>query len=191
MSETLVVHVNRKCPQSVEIDAEVFEATGPFAVAVRNHGRPIHVHLNLDDALSTVARLRTPNHYVDGDSTTEIPVSVEDSRRSVSGKLKVSTGYGARTAYVDVELVDPVATDEGVRVDETLSKPQPRSSEPDDGPLGGVGPLARNAPVVALGGFALLLAVVVASTVGGGTAFLGALAVLAGVAVAAYLLAVR
>lgn len=190
MSETLVVHVNRDRPQAIETDAGQFEATGSFAVAVQNHGRPVHVHLHLDDALSSVAHLETGNHYVDGDSVTEIPVTVEGSRRPISGRLKLVTGYGARTEYVDVELVDAETTDEHVRVDETLSKPRARP-ESDDGPLAGDDPVVRNGPIAALGGFALLLAVGVASTVGGGTALVGALAVLVGVGVAAYLLVAR
>lgn len=185
MSETLVVHVNRERPQAIEVEADRFEATGSFALALRNHGRPIHVYAHLDDALSSVARLETGNHFVEGDSTVETPVTVEGSRRPVSGKLKIVTGYGAKTKYVDVELVDAETTEERVQVDETLSKPQARSPEPTDGPL------TQNGPIAALGGFALLLAVGVASMANSATAVVGTLAVLLGVASAGYLLAVR
>lgn len=190
MSEILTVHVNHDRPQAIEAETDTFRTDGRFVVALENHGRPVHVHLHLDDALSTVASLETGNHYVDGNSVTEIPVAVEGSRRPVSGKLKVVTGYGARTEYVDVELIEPEEADEHVRIDETLARPKRESGEPDAGPLG-TSPVGRNVAIAALGGFALLLAVAVASVTASGTVLVGSFAVLVGVGVAAYLVARR
>lgn len=189
MSDILTVHVNRARPQAIEAETDTFRTDGRFVVAIENHGRPVHVHLHLDDALSTVASLETGNHYVDGNSVTEIPVAVEGSRRPVSGKLKVVTGYGARTEYVNVELTEPEESDERVPVDETLARPR-GPEKPDVGPLGS-GPFGRNLAIAALGGFALLLAVAVASVTASGTVLVGSFAVLVGVGVAAYLVARR
>lgn len=191
MSETLVVHVNRESPQTIDAGTGSIESIGSFTIALRNHGRPIHVHVHLDDTLSTVAHLETGNHYVDGDSTTEVPVIVDGDRRPVSGKLKIVTGYGSQTEYVDVDLFEPEATDRHVQVDETLSKPRARPSDSDQGALDGDSPLVQNGPIAALGGFALLLAVGVASMTGSTIVLVGVLAVLLGVGVAAFLLLVR
>lgn len=191
MSDTLVVHVNRESPQSIDVESGTFEATGSFAITIRNHGRPVHVHVHLDDELSSIARLETGNHYVDGDSTARVPVSVEGSRRPVSGKIKIVTGYGAQTAYLDVELIEPEASERHVEVDESLSKPQVQPTDAGSGPLGGENPLVRNGPLAALGGFSLLLAIGVASMTNGGIVLVGVFAVLLGVAVAIFLLVGR
>lgn len=187
MSDTLVVHVNRDRLHAVEVETSFFRATGSFAVVLENHGPSTHVHIHLDDELSRAASLEANNRYVDAESTTEVPVKVDDGRRPSSGKLKLVTGYGAHTTYVDVELVEPEETDRYVRVDETLAKPKPKPRKPDSDLLDG-GTLVQNGIIAALGGFALLLAVGVASITRSDAVLVGTFAVLVGVGLAALLL---
>lgn len=181
MSDSLVVHLNRDRPHEVELETEAVQTTDSFVIALTNHGAATHVHLHLDDALSSVATLEAGNHFVDSEETAEIFVEVTGSKRPLSGKLKIVTGYGSETAYADVELVEPEKTERYVQVDETLGKPRP--IEVEDASLFEKS-VVRNGLVAAFGGFAILLAAFVAAMAGSIVVMLGALAVLVGVGIA-------
>ena len=107
MTDTLGVDVNDSGLHTLEV-ADTFEADGPFAVELRNHGEATHVHLNLDDHLSEVARLDATNHYVEGDESRRIEIEVRNPdawpQDLVRGKLKVVVAHGQETHYVDVTL---------------------------------------------------------------------------------------
>jgi hypothetical protein len=114
-----------------EIDAPpTFVATDSFTVDLRNRGEAAHVHLHLDDDLSRVARLSTNNHYVEAETTRPVEVTVRPVTEPTTGKLKVVTGYGNETEYVEVTVEPPTEEKQPVQVDERLSKPQRPEPEP-------------------------------------------------------------
>lgn len=92
------------------------EATvqGPFHVVLHNAGGPVHVHLHLDDDLSTVARIDEANHYVEGGETSRIPIGIVPDRAPAGGALEIVTGYGAERTTVEVTVAEPDAADAGV-----------------------------------------------------------------------------
>jgi hypothetical protein len=174
----LAVHVNRDGLHSLDVPAS-FETGGSFDVRLVNHGEAVHVHLHLDDALAAQGVIDANNHYVKGDSERLVRVDVAEDARGL-GKLKVATSYGTETRYVDVDLVEPEDSDGSVQVDESLSKPRP-SPEPEGG-------LVEDSrlPVVALGGFAILVAIGAVLVVEETAIAVAALGVIAAVAVAVY-----
>jgi hypothetical protein len=179
VSDSFTVHLNREGPQSIAAP-QAFEATGEFSVYLRNHGTPLHAHVSLDDTLAKVARVVTPNRYVEEGATRRVRIEVEGGNRPIEGRLQVVTGYGAETAYVSVTLRDPETVEPDVAVDEELGRP---TAAPD---RSGADPER-----LMLGGFlvvALLLAVITALLVEELLVTIGVLVVLAGVVVAGYLL---
>ncbi|RBI60939.1 hypothetical protein DMJ13_14450 [halophilic archaeon] len=182
MSETLPIDLNRDGLHDVDVPAS-FEADGSFAVALENHGAPVHVHLRLDDELGEVAELEASNHYVEEGSTRSVGVELHGGLPA-SGRLKVVTGYGAESAYVDVNVVEPDERSDAIPVDDDLTTPRRPTTERDDDP----GELRRNLPLVALGVAALALAATAGLLVDGLAALFGTLVVLVGVGVAAYFL---
>lgn len=193
MPDTLPVHVNREELHGVEVP-NTFETTGSFAIELDNHGEPLHVHLHLDDALSDVATLEANNHYVEAESTRLVQVDVRGPA-SVRGKLKVVSAYGATTRYVDVVISKPDEQEGSVRVDESLNKPRPKGptggGPTGGGPADGSSSMLSDRPdigVLALGGVALVAATYAAVVLQNTAVVLGALAVLAGVLVAVYML---
>lgn len=129
MPDTLSVDLNRRSVHSIEVP-EHFETSDSFTIELTNHGEATHVHLNLDDELSRAIALADGNHFIEAGRTRPIEASVDQRSRPVSGRLKVVTGYGAETAYVDVSLIPPVETAEKspVEVDERLARPKPREN---------------------------------------------------------------
>ena len=126
---TLSVELNGDAVHSIRAP-DRFETTGPFAVALENEGRSTHVHLHFDDDLDRVVSLAETNHFVDDEATKHVHVSVADATEPVRGKLKIVTGYGSETRYVDVRVdppEDPVP--EEVAVDEAFTKPPERPPE--------------------------------------------------------------
>ncbi|WP_135822572.1 DUF7524 family protein [Halostella litorea] len=201
MPPTLAVHVSDDGLHSVRAEPPSFEAAGAFDVELVNHGRAVHVHLNLVEGLERGAELEATNHFVDTDAIRQVGVDVVDDALPASGKLKVVTGYGAETTYVDVTVTEPpdaprtgtgeLGSEGSVAVDETLAEPSP-VEQPDDPGASSV-PTAlsarENAPVAALAGVAVLVAAAAATLVDGVVAALGVAIVLAGVAAAGVLLA--
>ena len=183
MPDELPIHISREELHAVEAPAG-FETDGSFDVRLVNHGNSLHVHLHLDDRLSTVAGMEATNHYVESDSERVVRVEVTgDREEDVFGKLKVVSAYGAQTRWVDVDVVVPREHDREVQVDESLGKPSP-----DPNPETAV---FRDRPELLVGAFGLLaVAVAGVSVVASGSlmVMLGALAVFGGVAVAALLL---
>lgn len=123
--DTLSVHLNRQERHSLEVPPS-FEAGDSFVIAVTNHGDAGRIHIHLADGLADIASIEDTNFYVPASGTTEIPVSVHEND-DVVGKLKLASGYGAVTRWVDVVLT--AQDDEGVVIDEELAKPQPEADE--------------------------------------------------------------
>lgn len=187
MADDLPVHVNRQDIHSLEVPAS-FETDGSFDVRLINHGESLHLHVHLDDALSEIAAIEATNHYVEGESQRALRVHVNEEALTttpVRGKLKVASGYGAETRWIDVELAEAEEEDESVRVDESLSKPQPRE-EPSGS--AGTGLERPELPVLGLGLLAVVVAIVAAVVIDNVVVLVGALAVVAGVLVALYFL---
>jgi hypothetical protein len=185
VTNPLAVGVNHEGLHTLTVPSE-FKTAGPFVVELRNHGEAAHVHLNLDDHLSRIARLEATNHYLESDERRLIDVETRSASAwpadTVRGKLKVVVGHGQETRYVDVTL-DRSAAENEVRVDPDLATPP---SEDDDG----TPPLVQLLPVVVLGSVAVLLAVGAPFAGGSFALVLGGLAFVSAVlcAVAAYVL---
>ena len=172
MPDTLPVHLNRESLHSLEVPTGI-ETDGSFEVLLVNHGEAVHVHVHLDDALSRLASIDANNHYVRAESERPVNVTVRGEGEG-RGKIKVVTGYGATTRYVDVDLVEPTEPDQPVEVDESLAKPQPAETETSER----TSLVERvDSPVLALAGLALLLAVAVALLVSSPVVQVGAVVV--------------
>jgi hypothetical protein len=167
----LTVHVNREGLHSLWVP-DSYVASNSFEVVIVNHGGSTHVHLHLDDALSTRATIEAPNHHVAGGKSRRVQVTWTRGG-ATRGNLKVVTSYGATTRLVDVALTEPVATDGPVEVDEQLSNPQPRT---EDKSPADVGPVPIR-PVLAASGTAVGLAVGGAAVFGSAVAVIAALAI--------------
>lgn len=191
MPDSLPVHLNHDRLHDVDTVAS-FEATESFPILLQNGDAPVHVHLHLDDALSQVASIPANNHFVDADATRQVTVEIEDGPRPVEGRLKVVTGHGAETDYVVVSVVEPEEREDAVDVDETFADPPTREEPGDDessGYDGVTASLAADGPVVALGLFAIAVAVGSATLSDSGAVLVGALVVIGSVGTAGYLLA--
>lgn len=173
MTDSLAVAVNRDGLHTLAVPTQ-FEANGPFAVELHNHGEAAHVHLNLDDRLSAVARLRATNHYVESGESRRIEVETHDPsawpEEPIRGKLKVVVGHGQETHHVNVTL-DPTQP-EGVRVDPDLATPKADSGTETP-------PVLRLLPVVVLGSVAVLLAAAAVFAGNGIDTIVGGLAIVA------------
>ncbi|AUG47660.1 hypothetical protein BVU17_09085 [Haloarcula taiwanensis] len=152
MPDSLPVHLNRTDIHSLEVPNE-FDATGSFDVRLVNHGEALHVHLHLDDSLSSVASLDATNHHVRAETDRLVRVTV-DGDGPVRGKLKVVTGYGAETRYIDIYIPEGGTENEPVIVDDELSKPQPKPAAES---ASGLEDLSAG-PILAAGGFTVLIA---------------------------------
>ena len=127
---TLDVELNGEAVHDIDAP-DSFVTDGPFPVVLENSGRSTHVHLHFDDELDRVAALDEGNHFVADEATRHVHVSTTDVAEPVRGKLKIVTGYGSNTSYVDVRVdPSPETPDESVAVDEKLSAPPERSPEP-------------------------------------------------------------
>ncbi|SFR46122.1 MULTISPECIES: DUF7524 family protein [Halorubrum] len=126
---TLDVELNGEAVHDIDAP-DSFVTDGPFPVVLDNSGRSTHVHLHFDDDLDRVARVEEGNHFVADEATRRVHVSTADVDEPVRGKLKVVTGYGSNTRYVDVRIdPSPESSNESVAVDETLSAPPERAPE--------------------------------------------------------------
>lgn len=184
MPETLSVHLNRDEPREVAPETATLETDRSFVLEFVNHGGPIHVHLQLDDALARVVRLPAAHVYVDGDATRRVDVSLVENHDPAKGYVELTTGYGAERARVNVTVTNR-RKDGGpeVAVDESLAEKQP-----SDASEAGGSPVAAAKPV-ALGTVAVVLAALLALSVSDSLAiFVGVLALLGGVGAAAYVL---
>lgn len=149
----LSVHLNRGRHRAIEAPAS-FVADGPFDVAIENHGDGSHVHVQLDEALSGVARLRDGSKYVGSSATGHVRIDTRQVEEPVTGELTISVGYGAQTETVEVRVEPSRAAGYGIDVDERLAEPQ---TDPSIWP-----PDAETVALLALAGVALLAAAAVA-----------------------------
>ena len=163
-----------------------FETSEPFDVVLDNDGEAVHVHLNLDETLSTVADIRATNHYVEPNGSRPVGVGINPRTTAVTGRLKIATGYGAEVAYTTVTIQPPEEDPKRVTVDESLAKPQREPpAEPTTAERIGAALAESGAGLlIAFGLIAVLLAVVIAATLESGVVIAGALVVLLGVVVA-------
>jgi len=185
--DTLAADVNRTGIQTLSVP-DAFETDGSFTVELRNHGEATHVHLHLDDALSSIAELGAGNHYVQADATRPVRVSVlqEDREETVRGKLKVVTAYGAETHWVDVTVTP--SKKQPVDVDPELSKPQVRDGgKTDTGLTLDRSSLLAALPAVVLSVVAIVFALAAVLTPGGTDLVLAGLAVVAAALTAGYI----
>ncbi|WP_416839320.1 hypothetical protein [Haloferax sp. DFSO52] len=183
---SLTVTLNADRPHDLSVNPS-FSTTDSFAVEFDNRGQAVHVHLNIDDELSRVASLPTGNHFVDSGETKLVMVPVRPDSKPVTGKLKIVSGYGSETAYVDVTVNPGNGGKPPVEIDEEFSKPPQRAPEP--GAVGKMEQLLPRldsgiVPLLVLSGIALVLAVAVASVFQSFAITLGAGAVVGGVFVA-------
>ncbi|WP_101296691.1 DUF7524 family protein [Halegenticoccus soli] len=189
MPDSLTVDVNRNRLHQIGV-AERFSSAESFVVDLVNHGESVHVHLHLDDALSRVASLEGGNHYVERGSTRQVRIDADPVREPVTGKLKLVTGYGAETVYVEVTIAPPAREKEPVDVDETLSRPPRRDPGPE--PLGErlreTLPETGTLSIVGFGLLAVVLALGVGSLVNSSAVLLGVGVVIGGVLAALLLL---
>lgn len=152
----LTVHLNRGRPRGIDAPAS-FVADGAFDVAIENHGEGSHVHVQLDEALSGVARVRDGSEFVGSGATGHVRIDTRQVEEPVSGELTISVGYGAEEAVVEVRVEPSRAAGYGIDVDERLAEPQ---SEPSAWP-----PDAETVALLALAGVALLAAATVAVSI--------------------------
>jgi hypothetical protein len=127
---TLAVELNGDAVHSIRAP-DRFTTTGHFSIAFENLGRSTHVHLHFDDELDRVCSIGETNHFVDDESTRRVHVTADEVDDPVTGKLKIVTGYGSNTRYVDVRLEPPpdAGADE-IAIDERFTKPPERPPDP-------------------------------------------------------------
>lgn len=189
MSRALSVDLNRDRLHDIAV-TEAYTTDETFLIELVNHGEAVHIHIHLDDTLSQVARLETGNHYVAKNRSQTVPIEIDAPSAPVTGKLKIVTGYGAETAYVDVTVEPFVEEESTVQIDEELGKP---NREPQDQPPSFEEQLARwvsqsgTLPVVAVGGIAILLALAIGLIVDSAIVFIGVGVVIGGVLAAVML----
>ena len=182
MPATLEVDLNADEPYAVEVAEPAFRAEGSFEILLHNHGTALHVHLHLDDDLSRAARLGAANHFVEPEEIARARVRVDESRLPTEGRLKIVTGYGARTKYVTVKLEQPHEVESRVRVAERLARPRPRPA--NRGPV-----VSREyLPLAALIIVALVVAAVAVLLIDDPVVLLGVVAVLVGIGFAVTIL---
>lgn len=188
MPDQLVVHLNREGVYEIEPASESFETDRSFEVVLYNHGQAVHVHLRLDETLSSVAAVEESNHFVDTESTEVVAVQAASGRSTVEGALEIVTGYGSGTELVDVRIEEPHDPSEPtVAVDESLARPRPEEEEISIETVAET--LLRDERPVVIGIVlvALVLAAVALAVAPSLPVVLGVLTVFLGVGIAAYL----
>lgn len=151
----LSIHLNRERQREIDAPAS-FVADGAFDVALENHGDGAHVHVQLDEGLSRVARIRDGSTYVGSDATAHVGVDTGDVEEPVSGELTLSLGYGTQTETVSLTIEPARSEGYGIDVDERLGSPQIEEQGPPD---------TETVLLLGLAGVALLVAVGVAVSV--------------------------
>ncbi|QZP38679.1 DUF7524 family protein [Halobaculum magnesiiphilum] len=150
-SEAAILGVTLNRDRLNEVTApESFAADGEFAVALRNEGEPVHVHLRFDGPLAAVASVAPPNHYVDEEATRTVRVTVAPVDEAVTGTLEVVVGHGAEATTVPVRVSpsatasgdDPAAGDEPAPGDDPASEESSEAPAPSDADP----PAAESAP---------------------------------------------
>ena len=189
MPDQLVVHLNREGVYEIEPASGSFETDRSFEIVLYNHGQAVHVHLRLDETLSSVAAVEESNHFVDTESTEVVQVHLADGHSAVEGALEIVTGYGSGTELVDVRIDEPRDPSEPtVAVDESLARPQPEEEEISVETVAET--LLRDERPIVIGIVlvALVLAAVALAVAPSLPVVLGVLTVFVGVGIAAYLI---
>ena len=192
-SPEVTVNVNRRSATALEPERTALETSDSFRLSLQGHESPAHVHCRLDGDLEQIASLDGANYYVEPDGVTVVPIAVDADAidRPVDGRLEVLTGYGSESVTIDVTVV-PGPPD--VNVDESLaeparSEPEPTALERVIGRAAAVSGLdSGTIAVLALGVIALGIGALTAASIGGPVAAAGLTIVVAGVAVALFLL---
>ena len=186
MPERLSVHLNRDNPRDLQPETASLETDRSFVLIFENHGGPIHVHLRLNDALRAIAKPAATQIYVDEGQTRGVEISIPLEHPPTKGYVELSTGYGAEQARVNVTITEK-RKDGGpdVAVDESLSeKPELDDEEEDSVALADIAlPTAAALTVV------VVAAALTVSISDSAAMLIGALALLGGIGVAAYMLA--
>lgn len=151
----LSVHLNRDRPREIDAPAS-FVADGSFDVALENHGGGSHAHVQLDGALSGVARVSDGSTYVGRGGTGHVRVDTRTVDEPTTGTLTISMGYGAEEATVDLRIEPSRESGYGLEVDEDLATPQVEREERVD---------AETVGLLLLAAVALLAATAVAISI--------------------------
>lgn len=184
-SDVLSVRIDRA--ESTAIDApDSLTVTGDFTIELTNAGEPVHAHLTCDDDLAPCLRVETGNHFIDREETHELPVEVISEDRPLRGRLRISVGYGAETAFVTLTVVESPEP-ETVRVDDSLAEPRGASDGDATGGARGIDPITVAA--IALASAAVLGTIVLVGLVT--DLFIGVLLAAVVLAVAAAMYVVR
>jgi hypothetical protein len=160
-----------------------FETDGPFEIQLHNHGEAIHAHLNLDEELSAAANLAESNHYVEPYSSRSVEIDTRRISSSVTGRLKIVTGYGNESTYTEVTVSPPGTVTDRVDVDERLAKPQrnePTASTPRQ-QLAAMVSDDLSPRVAATGTLGICVVLVIAALAQNTAVFVASLVVIAGV----------
>ena len=189
----VTVHVNRRSTTALEAERTALETADSFRLSLQGHESPAHVHCRLDGDLERIASLGGANYYVEAGGVTGVPIAVDTDviDRPVDGRLEVLTGYGSESVAIDITVVPgPPAVD----TDESLahparSEPEPTALERAVGRATAVSGLdSGTIAVLAFGVVALGIGALTAASIGGPVATAGLAIVVAGVAVALFLL---
>ncbi len=185
MSDRLRIHIGRDAPDAVEVEPRDLTVTDSFQVEVHNHTHPQHVHLAPVDDFGRFASVEAPNHYLDADDLRVLTVDLDEDRpETFHGKLRLVTGYGTETTYIDVSIEQPVEAEESVIVDERLAEPAAPDSEGSELLEIGDG----SWPVLVLAAMALLIAVGAILLASDASILIGVLAVALGVGIALFVI---
>jgi hypothetical protein len=190
VSDTLPVAINRDRLHSVEAP-ESFVTPDSFAIELENHGEAVHVHVHLDDALSEIASVEAINHHLRPGAVRRVPITVHETDRPVTGRLKLAAAYGAETRFIEVSTGTERNAKPPVEVDAALgrsrrsgttspTRPANRGSS-SGGLLAGL-----DAPALALGGAVVFIALVVLVAIDNAVFLIAVLLVLAGIVAAGY-----
>lgn len=168
---------------SVEPASRSITATDDFTIEFYNDGHPRHVHVAPEGDLGRFVEIEASNHFIEEESLRVVSVAVaEDRPETFMGKLRIVTGYGTDTTYIDVTLEEAVEPEREVVVDESLGRPQPEPDVERPALADRVGSDAL--PVIALAVMAVLIAAGATMIATDAAVVIGILAVMAGVAVA-------
>jgi hypothetical protein len=125
VSTDVEVHLNRKSKNSIEVEKSPVRVSGSFGIILYNYGAPVHVYLHLiDDEIAEIAQIGSAHKSIKSKETVVSEVYV-DSVHPAKGRLKIVTGHGAETAYVEIEIVDEEASLSKVKIDKRLASPRP------------------------------------------------------------------
>lgn len=189
MSPEVTVHVNRGSTDSLETAVSTLETRGSFNLVLQSHGPPAHAHCRLHGDLERIATLDTSNYYVESEGETIVPIRVnaEVIDSPIEGTLEVLTGYGSESLPIPVTVAPALGE---VDIDESLAEPAQPTPQPTalERVLAVTGLEPATLAIVVLGLVTIGIGIVTTATIGGSVATAGLAIVVAGFAVALFLL---